>query len=134
MFGVHLRQCVITKAVRGRQDLRVQSAVQGLVQLHELVREHAERPAIAHDVMAGDEKFVGRRIQARERRGHERTLGEIERRFDGGSSKALTCTDPSGSPVAQALGELMQNAPSFSLRGGTREILRGIIARGLDLR
>jgi len=44
------------------------------------------------------------------------------------------CTDPSGSPVAQALGELMQNAPSFSLRGGTREILRGIIARGLGLR
>jgi hypothetical protein len=25
-------------------------------------------------------------------------------------------------------------APSFSLRGGTREILRGIIARGLGLR
>ena len=29
---------------------------------------------------------------------------------------------------------LMQMAPSFSLRGGTREILRGIIARGLGLR
>jgi len=29
---------------------------------------------------------------------------------------------------------LVQNAPSFSLRGGTREILRGIIARGLGLR
>lgn len=25
-------------------------------------------------------------------------------------------------------------APSFSLRGGTREVLRGIIARGLGLR
>ena len=25
-------------------------------------------------------------------------------------------------------------APSFSLRGGTREILRGIIARGMGLR
>jgi hypothetical protein len=25
-------------------------------------------------------------------------------------------------------------APSFSIRGGTREILRGIIARGLGLR
>jgi acyl-CoA dehydrogenase len=25
-------------------------------------------------------------------------------------------------------------APSFSLRGGTREILRGILARGLGLR
>jgi alkylation response protein AidB-like acyl-CoA dehydrogenase len=29
---------------------------------------------------------------------------------------------------------LSQIAPSFSLRGGTREILRGIIARGLGLR
>ncbi len=28
----------------------------------------------------------------------------------------------------------MLHAPSFSLRGGTREILRGIIARGLGLR
>lgn len=32
---------------------------------------------------------------------------------------------------AQVLAYLMQMAPSFSLRGGTREILRGIIARGL---
>ncbi|MBP6012387.1 MAG: acyl-CoA dehydrogenase family protein [Alphaproteobacteria bacterium] len=30
--------------------------------------------------------------------------------------------------------QLTQAAPSFSLRGGTREILRGIIARGLGLR
>lgn len=29
---------------------------------------------------------------------------------------------------------IILNAPSFSLRGGTREILRGIIARGLGLR
>lgn len=33
-----------------------------------------------------------------------------------------------------ALMYLTQIAPSFSLRGGTREILRGIIARGLGLR
>ncbi|WP_420391503.1 acyl-CoA dehydrogenase family protein [Acuticoccus sp.] len=33
-----------------------------------------------------------------------------------------------------ALDYAMLNAPSFSLRGGTREILRGIIARGLGLR
>jgi hypothetical protein len=33
-----------------------------------------------------------------------------------------------------ALGVVMLDAPSFSLRGGTREILRGIIARGLGLR
>ena len=32
------------------------------------------------------------------------------------------------------LARLMQLAPSFSLRGGAREILRGIIAGGLGLR
>ena len=39
-----------------------------------------------------------------------------------------------GTDHAQVLAALMQMAPSFSLRGGTREILRGIIARGLGLR
>lgn len=39
-----------------------------------------------------------------------------------------------GSEHAQVLAQLMQVAPSFSLRGGTREILRGIIARGLGMR
>ncbi len=35
---------------------------------------------------------------------------------------------------ARTLALLLQVSPSFSLRGGTREILRGIIARGLGLR
>ncbi len=43
-------------------------------------------------------------------------------------------TIDSESAFQQTLGYLTQNAPSFSLRGGTREILRGIIARGLGLR
>lgn len=37
-------------------------------------------------------------------------------------------------PLNQALAFLLQTSPSFSLRGGTREILRGIVARGLELR
>ena len=36
--------------------------------------------------------------------------------------------------IEELLAALMQMSPSFSLRGGTREILRGIIARGLGLR
>jgi len=32
------------------------------------------------------------------------------------------------------LAHTVMNAPSYSLRGGTREILRGLIARGLGLR
>lgn len=41
-----------------------------------------------------------------------------------------------GAPDSLALvyGYTLMHAPSFSLRGGTREILRGIIARGLGLR
>ena len=39
-----------------------------------------------------------------------------------------------GSAYAHDLAHTMLHAPSFSLRGGTREILRGIIARGMGLR
>ena len=35
---------------------------------------------------------------------------------------------------ASVLANITLNAPSWSLRGGTREILRGIIARGLGTR
>jgi len=43
-------------------------------------------------------------------------------------------TKTGGTDHSRVLAYLMQQAPSFSLRGGTREILRGIIARGLGLR
>src|SRR5262249_32488759 len=39
-----------------------------------------------------------------------------------------------GPHFEEVLAYVTQVAPSFSLRGGTREILRGIIARGLGLR
>lgn len=45
--------------------------------------------------------------------------------------------DPANPPspdLEQTLSYLLQVAPTFSLRGGTREILRGMIARGLGLR
>jgi acyl-CoA dehydrogenase len=38
------------------------------------------------------------------------------------------------SPLETVMTYTVQAAPSFSLRGGTREILRGIIAKGLGLR
>jgi alkylation response protein AidB-like acyl-CoA dehydrogenase len=40
----------------------------------------------------------------------------------------------SGTQFERTFGYLVEHAPSFSLRGGTREVLRGIIARGLGLR
>jgi alkylation response protein AidB-like acyl-CoA dehydrogenase len=42
--------------------------------------------------------------------------------------------DGFGLEYQQVLGNLVQVAPSFSLRGGTPEIMRGIIAKGLGVR
>ena len=39
-----------------------------------------------------------------------------------------------GNGFLQSLGEVIADAPSFTLRGGTREVLRGIIARGAGVR
>lgn len=49
--------------------------------------------------------------------------------------QAAVDVDPAGpDALGLVLGHLLQVSPSFSLRGGTREILKGIIARGLGLR
>ena len=42
--------------------------------------------------------------------------------------------DGVGTDYQQILGNLIQIAPSFSLRGGTPEIMKGIIAKGLGLK
>lgn len=42
--------------------------------------------------------------------------------------------DLGGDELARVQAALLALAPSFSIRGGTREVLRGIIARGLGLR
>ncbi len=52
-------------------------------------------------------------------------------------ARLLVATEPderSTQAFSAVLAHTMMHAPSFSLRGGTREILRGIIARGLGLR
>lgn len=40
----------------------------------------------------------------------------------------------SSDPLAKAMAQAVLHAPGFTLRGGTNEILRGIVARGLGLR
>lgn len=42
--------------------------------------------------------------------------------------------DPASPELLRTLAYVTQFAPTFSLRGGTREVLRGLIARGLGLR
>jgi alkylation response protein AidB-like acyl-CoA dehydrogenase len=50
-------------------------------------------------------------------------------------SEIVPCADPtSENKFERLLAEAVLRSPSFSIRGGTREILRGIIARDLGLR
>lgn len=55
-----------------------------------------------------------------------------------GLAQELCALEPTlaghGIDYQQVLGNLVQLAPSFSLRGGTPEIMRGIIAKGLGVR
>jgi alkylation response protein AidB-like acyl-CoA dehydrogenase len=46
----------------------------------------------------------------------------------------VDCPSTRTDDLARLMRSLLISAPSFSLRGGTREIIRGIIARGLGLR
>ena len=60
----------------------------------------------------------------------ERDVPEVARRV----LPVEPSIDREGDLFAQAAAQVILNAPSFTLRGGTREILRGMIARGLGLR
>ena len=46
----------------------------------------------------------------------------------------VTVSLESPDPLGRALAEAQLHAPGYTLRGGTNEILRGIVARGLGLR
>lgn len=65
-------------------------------------------------------------------------LGAVFEQDLPGVAQSLVDSEPRSDAGAddfqRVLAHLTQIAPSFSLRGGTREILRGIIARGLGLR
>ena len=51
-----------------------------------------------------------------------------------GNDWTVFLTRPISAALLRTLACVTQIAPTFSLRGGTREILRGVIARGLGLR
>lgn len=60
----------------------------------------------------------------------EREIPEIVRKL----VPAEASLDDEQDDYSQALAQVLLHAPSFTIRGGTPEILRGMIARGLGLR
>jgi alkylation response protein AidB-like acyl-CoA dehydrogenase len=60
----------------------------------------------------------------------ERDVPEVARRL----MPVEASLDAHDHPFSETLADVMLRAPSFTLRGGTREILRSVTARGLGLR
>jgi alkylation response protein AidB-like acyl-CoA dehydrogenase len=63
--------------------------------------------------------------------GFEQEIPEVVRRLVPEARRAAL---PPEDTFHSDLANMLLNAPSWSIRGGTREVLRGIIARGLGLR
>ena len=121
---------LLIELIRALQDAGGDVARQALGRLtaHLIVLRRLSR-GVAVMLEAGDNPTVPAAIVKDLGAVFEQELPEIAR--------TLISAEPdrrSTSDFAAVLAHVMLNAPSFSLRGGTREILRGIIARGLGVR
>jgi alkylation response protein AidB-like acyl-CoA dehydrogenase len=85
--------------------------------------------ALAHMLDAGEDPATEAALVKDLGTTYEQEIPEIAQRL-----LDIEPSETSADEYARTLAYLMQFVPSFSLRGGTREVLRGIIARGLGLR
>lgn len=82
---------------------------------------------VAHAVARGEDPSLAASMVKDQGALLEQSMPDVAHELFGG-------TAPPGSTLADVMDHLTLAVPSFSLRGGTREILRGIVARGLGLR
>jgi alkylation response protein AidB-like acyl-CoA dehydrogenase len=117
----------LVRAVAARPDDRGAEAVGRMVASLATLRQMST--SVAGMLQAGENTYLEAAAVKDVGTTFEQSIPEL--------THALLDAEPtiaSGSDLQQVLGYVTQTAPSFSLRGGTREILRGIIARGLGLR
>ena len=110
------------------RDSDLARAVVGRLTAHLLVLRRLSR-GVAAMLEAGENPSVHAAIV--------KDLGSVFEQSVPEIARTLIDAEPdlaSSSAYNAVLANIMLNAPSWSLRGGTREILRGIIARGLGLR
>ena len=121
-------QVLVVRALEGRTDTRARVAIGR--QVAHLATLRAMSISVAGLLEAGENPALEASVV--------KDVGGVFEQDLPGIAQSLVDRPPavggSGDDFQNVLAELMQNAPSFSLRGGTREILRGIIARGLGLR
>lgn len=110
------------------RDSDLARAVVGRLTAHLLVLRRLSR-GVAAMLEAGENPSIHAAIV--------KDLGSVFEQSVPEIARTLVDAEPdlaSSSAYNAVLANIMLNAPSWSLRGGTREILRGIIARGLGLR
>lgn len=119
----HQRQAGSDAAGRERAAVEVGRLVAHLSTLRRMSR------SIATMLDGGQDPALAAAIVKDLGTAYEREVPEIAR--------LLVATQPdasAGDALAVALAEVILRAPSFTIRGGTTEILRGIIARGIGAR
>lgn len=117
----------LVEALRGSDSDLAQMTI-GRLTAHLLVLRRLSR-GVGTLLEAGEDASIQAAIVKDLGADFEQSLPEIAR--------TLVDAEPDRDSTRNLLAVLaytMANAPSFSLRGGTREILRGIIARGLGVR
>lgn len=127
-LSCHVLLTELLRALRGSRDERVRVAlgrvVAGLATLRALALGVTGELATGADpvVPAAIVKDLGARF--------EQSLPALAQELLG----LAPTLDPAADELRRVLGSLLLLAPSFSLRGGSVEVLRGIIAKGLGLR
>jgi len=114
--------------VLGEEPSEAAAAAVGRLAAHLMTLRHLSR-SVAAMIDSGEDPSLQAALVKDLGATFEQELVEVAR-----SVVAVEPWMDAASEFSAALAYALLSAPSFSLRGGTREILRGIIARGLGLR
>ena len=145
--GEGWRQVMSELALERSGPERYLSSIQALVEVIRVAGEHPQEPirglignltaqlwtlrqmskAVASRIAAGEDPMLEACIV--------KNLGaDFEQRLPRAISASLSPAQAADEELDSVLSLLLKLTPSFSLRGGTREILKGIVARGIGLR
>lgn len=116
---------LLEEVLRCAPDDAAARAVIGRQAAHLLVLRHMSH-AVAGRLAAGEKPDLPAAIV--------KDLGALFEQQVPARARDLIDTEAADAAYRATFARTCQMAPSFSLRGGTREVLRGIIARGLGLR
>ena len=116
---------LLDDAIRVAPQTDASAAVTGRLLAHMLVLRHMSQ-SIAARLARGERPDLHAAIV--------KDLGAVYEQDIPERLREILGPDQSDDAYAATYARIRQAAPGFSLRGGTREVLRGIIARGLGLR